>query len=1146
MGDTFDYKASLEKYGPEETAKFLAEQHGIDRDAYLKSNHTDEDFINEFGPKVLPAPQQTQEQPVGRSSDVSPVAGAAVGALAGIPVGGTIAGKYTLFDTAKSSMPLIKAYLESKKEKFAGAPKPSVEVINPSTGSAVSQVDEALTKGLSNEISQQTRTAQRAAAAEEAAKVAKGAGLNPSRPLIDFGNPYATKAGIIIEGDTARKLAEEGVLNRPPPLTKAQEEAKIVAEAQERARQYLASKGVAETAEATPVAKSLLNKTGDVAKFIGSPTGVGGKVLNTVLPVASLGAAGMDFADAYNRWQHGDRSRAVISALGGIGSAMTVIPTPLTRGVGTALSLGAPAINYAIDKTYGRSGYAQGGAVAPANYLAEGEQPEPTLGQAATNIYQGLTNPKQLAATGEALGRLRQSIPGVAESVVRGAVAAVPGVFGDIEELGRTGINAFQTNLGKLTGTNQGMVSPEAKLPTTRDILNYVPRMTPTHEGAQTLEDVGSFIGPGIGGLAKDTAMLTKGLPVGLSIQDVSKGRVFAPKNELGAYSALEEAALNLKQNKGTGDQLYNMLVKEPGVKQEEIQHRGLDALLKGNTEPVTKESILAHLQENPPHKITETKLGENYAGEREPDYDTAIDNFHNDWRNAELDDDAMNAEYNYRRYDDTDWHDQRRQEYKEEHGLDDEAFDADPAHQENVNEIIAQDAQASAEDYGPYVIRHRNHDYEIRGNNWGDIELHGPEGHIDNYRNIDEARQAAASHALDHGIIEPEYYDEGPGASQYHGYVGSGNGNYEEQLFHYENPGTRYDAPHFHDDNQNENLLMHMRRQDAENPLGQKLLKLEEQQSDWHQKGRDKGYHNPAMDQMVLDLNAEKIRALEDAKPWTDQGKDAPQEIQDRFTAADEKLQVLKRKLSSVVPDAPFKKNWNEFLMKKALHDAAVGGYDKLAWTTGKTQAQRYNKMLADNVSEIHYTKTPQGHYVIAFKRPGETSFTPYQNSIGEDALKDHFGEHIADQIKNNTGETIPYLTHHPEGTAALRDMGTSGYHFKTPGEMETFTGFGNSPEEAKADLIKTIPRLADKHIIKGENMSFGSGKGMQGFYDKMQADFLNKFAKKHGQKVHQDQVLGNMNPETVNALTITPEMRAELMERGFPMYKKGGIVKK
>jgi len=35
-------------------------------------------------------------------------------------------------------------------------------------------------------------------------------------------------------------------------------------------------------------------------------------------------------------------------------------------------------------------------------------------------------------------------------------------------------------------------------------------------------------------------------------------------------------------------------------------------------------------------------------------------------------------------------------------------------------------------------------------------------------------------------------------------------------------------------------------------------------------------------------------------------------------------------------------------------------------------------------------------------------------------------------------------------------------------------------------------------------------------------------------------------MNPETVNALTITPEMRAELMERGFPMHKKGGIVKK
>ena len=321
--------------------------------------------------------------------------------------------------------------------------------------------------------------------------------------------------------------------------------------------------------------------------------------------------------------------------------------------------------------------FQKGGAVKKfaAGDLVEstGETEGPSLTDAASGIYQSFTNPEHWAQVAHGLERTRKAIPGVAESVMRGAVAAVPGMFGDIESLGRTGINTFQKNLGELSGTEQGIVSEKPALPTTRDILNYVPRMTPAHEGSETVEDVGAFIGPGIAGMAKDVVPIFKGLPVGLSIQDVTPKqpieRLFAPKNELGAYSALEEAALNLKQNKGTSDQLYNMLLKEPGVRQEELQYRGLDALLKGKNEPMTKEGILAHLKENELPSITEKKLGDKYATEGEPDYDAAIDEFHNNWRNAELDHAAMNDEYNYRRHDDTDWHDQRKQEYMEENG---------------------------------------------------------------------------------------------------------------------------------------------------------------------------------------------------------------------------------------------------------------------------------------------------------------------------------------------------------------------------------------------------------------------------------------------------------------------------------------------
>ena len=136
-----------------------------------------------------------------------------------------------------------------------------------------------------------------------------------------------------------------------------------------------------------------------------------------------------------------------------------------------------------------------------------------SLKDALYNILNGFQSEKQWRETGEGINRVRQALPGVAESVGRGAIAAVPGSIGDVSEFARTyAPEVMEKKFGK-----------ERFFPTTREILDYVPRITPTHEGATTLEDVGSAISPGIGGVAKDVALLGKGLPVGLSIKDVTK-----------------------------------------------------------------------------------------------------------------------------------------------------------------------------------------------------------------------------------------------------------------------------------------------------------------------------------------------------------------------------------------------------------------------------------------------------------------------------------------------------------------------------------------------------------------------------------------------------------------------------------------------
>ena len=125
---------------------------------------------------------------------------------------------------------------------------------------------------------------------------------------------------------------------------------------------------------------------------------------------------------------------------------------------------------------------------------------EPSTGslkESLYNILHGLQDTQKLRETGEGIGRVRQALPGVTESVARGAIAAVPGSIGDISEFARTyAPEVMDKKFGK-----------ERFFPTTREILDYVPRMTPTHEGATTLEDVGAAISPGVGGVTRDIAI---------------------------------------------------------------------------------------------------------------------------------------------------------------------------------------------------------------------------------------------------------------------------------------------------------------------------------------------------------------------------------------------------------------------------------------------------------------------------------------------------------------------------------------------------------------------------------------------------------------------------------------------------------------
>jgi hypothetical protein len=88
------------------------------------------------------------------------------------------------------------------------------------------------------------------------------------------------------------------------------------------------------------------------------------------------------------------------------------------------------------------------------------------------------------------------------ESLVRGGVAQVPGTAGDLETLGRMGINTS-------FGAGGVKVSPKAVMPTTSDILGMMPqRVTQARPETAGMEELGTMIAPG---LAKAAAPVGKG-----------------------------------------------------------------------------------------------------------------------------------------------------------------------------------------------------------------------------------------------------------------------------------------------------------------------------------------------------------------------------------------------------------------------------------------------------------------------------------------------------------------------------------------------------------------------------------------------------------------------------------------------------------
>ena len=272
----------------------------------------------------------------------------------------------------------------------------------------------------------------------------------------------------------------------------------------------------------------------------------------------------------------------------------------------------------------------------------------------------------------------------------------------------------------------------------------------------------------------------------------------------------------------------------------------------------------------------------------------------------------------------------------------------------------------------------------------------------------------------------------------------------------------------------------------------GNRVLVIDEIQSKRHQDGREKGYRSNA-DKFLKDNGIEVVETDTHIEFYKNG------EIDKRFAKALFNTDIEKAKNlyvagyeKTAVPAAPFEKNWHELAMKRMLRLAAEEGFDKVAWTTGEQQAQRYDMSrqvegisVEENMTEEFSDGTPVAKNITISTANG-MDIRIDTDAEGVIHGGEYGGKHLSDVVGKEIAEKIIQ-----------------------PG---SFT-------------------------LEGEGLRIG-GEGMKGFYDRMLPSFVQKYTKKWGAKVGEVTMpdLGENN--TMHSVDVTPEMKESVME-GQTMFR-------